>query len=1008
MNNRKLAVLGAVFVSLLMVFVGGRVSSGQGLQQSDKSFLQTHWTTENGLPQNTVLAIVQTSDGYLWLATFGGLARFDGLKFTIFNTGNTPALKSNRITALQLGRDGALWIGAETGEIARFHRGEFRYFAQIAPSSTGQRIVRRIYEDRSGAIWVGAGIAGLTRFAGGNPAKAELYDARQGLPSGGPDNICEDRDGNLWVGTSQGLAIFRGGKFTITLKFGPANPPKSLLRVYPHSDGGLWLLTPTSLIRYYEGHLNSVLSFPFNTTFSAGLTEGRAKDLLLCYSTDRIYRLNGSAATENKLPQAKIFSVFSMLEDHEGNLWLGTIGNGLMRIQRRRVTMFTSADGLPGGGGGPIVEDLNGGIWIGMPDGLCHLSGGKVTNYFVREATEKGKRWMVNSLHLNQNGDLWIGKNKGIALYRNGHFTEFLDREVRMVSAIFEDRQGCLWLGTIDGLARFRDGKVTIYSQRDGLVHNDVKFILEDRTGALWLGTPGGLSRFQNGVFTNFTTAEGLSNNYVRDIYEDRDGALWLGTYGGGLNRLQNGRILHLTTKNGLFDDFVSRILVDEKDDFWMLGNRGIFHVRRQVLEDFVAGNSKSITNTVYNAADGMDSSEGSGGFQPAGWRVRDGRLWFPTIGGIAIVDSNQINSTPPPVAIERVVLDGEDLNFRQGVEVLPGRENLEIHYTGLSLSKSESVQFSFKLSGHEWMDVGQRRAAYFPNLAPGRYTFNVKALSPDGIWSEQAASLDIIVKPPFWRTTWFLSLAAMGLTGLLLLGYRWRVSQYRQRTAQQEAFARELIASQERERQRIASEIHDGLGQSLIIIKRRATIGMEASADAERMLEQLQEIAEASAHAIEEVREAIFDLRPPQLDRLGLSGAISDLLDRAADAHGWQLTKHLDEFNGLFAKEAENSLYRIVQESITNISKHAVATHVAVSLSRQAEVAELAIWDNGKGFRVNETSLEFPGSGFGLRGIVERTRLLGGLAMIESKPGKGTEIRLRLPLRPEGENNVN
>lgn len=1000
MNKRKWAALGIVFAVLLLVLGDGRISAGQVVQNSDTSFLQTHWTTENGLPQNTVLAIVQTNDGYLWLATFGGLARFDGLKFTIFNTGNTPALKSNRITALHLGRDGALWIGAETGEIACFHRGEFRYFAQIAPSSTGQKIVRRIYEDRSGAIWVGAGIAGLTRFAGGNPAQAELYDARQGLPSGGLDNICEDRDGNLWVGSSHGLAIFRDGKFTITLKFGPANS-KFLLRLYPHSDGGLWLLTPTGLSRFYEGRLASLLSFPLNHTLSAGLTEGRAKDLLLCYSTDRIYRLNGDAATENKLLQARIFSVYCMLEDREGNVWLGTIGNGLMRVQRRRVAMFTSADGLPGGGGGPIVEDRNGGIWIGMPDGLCHLSGGKVTNYFVREATEKGKRWMVNSLHLNQNGDLWIGKNRGIALYSNGRFTEFLDQEVRMVSAIFEDRQGCLWLGTIDGLARFRDGKVSIYSQRDGLVHNDVKFILEDRTGTLWLGTPGGLSRFQNGVFTNFTTAEGLSNNYVRDIYEDRDGALWLGTYGGGLNRLQNGRILHLTTKNGLFDDFVSRILADEKQGFWMLGNRGIFHVRRQVLDDFVAGKSKSITNTVYNAADGMEPSEGNGGFQPAGWRMRDGRLWFPTIGGVAIVDSNQINSTPPTVAIERVVLDEEDLNFRQEVEVMPGKENLEVHYTGLSLSKPESVQFSFKLGGHEWRDVGQRRAAYFPNLAPGRYTFSVKALSPDGVWSEQAAGLEIVVKPPFWRTTWFLSLAAMGLTGLLLLGYRWRVSQYRQRTAQQEAFARELIASQERERQRIASEIHDGLGQSLIIIKRRATIGIDASGDAERMLEQLQEIAEASAHAIEEVREAIFDLRPPQLDRLGLSRAISDLLDRAADAHGWQLTTHLDELEGLFAKEAENSLYRIIQEGMNNIGKHAAATHVAVSIHRQTQGIELAILDNGKGFLINATLLESPRSGFGLRGIIERARLLGGEAVIESSLGEGTEIRLRLPLAP-------
>jgi signal transduction histidine kinase/ligand-binding sensor domain-containing protein len=991
--------LKTVLASLMLLFFCGHVFADQVLSASDSPFLQTHWTTENGLPQNTILAIVQAPDGYLWLATFGGLARFDGLKFTIFNTGNTPALKSNRLTALHLGRDGALWIGAETGEISRFHHGEFRFFAQLTHGAAGERAVHGIYEDRSGTIWVGAGVTGVMRFAGGDPAQSEYYDARQGMPTGQMTSICEDRDGNLWVGALDGLAVFREGKFTTALKFGPA-PSKFLIRIYPHSDGGLWLLTPTSLSRFYTGRLNSLLSFPFNSTLSAGLIEGKAKDLLLCYSMDRIFRLNGGVATVNKLSQTSGFAVYSMLEDHEGNLWLGSIGNGLIRVQRRRVTMFTSANGLPGGGGGPVLEDQNGGIWIGAPDGLCHLSGGKVTNYFVRGAAKDGKNWMISALHLNQAGDLWIGKDKGIARYRDGRFTEFLHQEVRMVSAIYEDRQGCLWVGTLDGLAQFRDGKVTKYSQRHGLVHDDVKFIMEDRAGALWLGTPGGLSRFQNGVFTNYTTGEGLSNNYVRAIYEDRDGALWLGTYGGGLNRWQNGQIRHLTTKNGLFDDFVSRILVDEKDDFWMLGNRGIFHLRRQVLDDFIAGKSKSVTSTIYNVADGMDPSEGNGGFQPAGWRLRNGRLWFPTIRGMAIVDPAQISSIPSPVAIERVLLDGEELSFRQGVEVPPGKANLEVHYTGLNLGKPEMVQFSFKLHGlHDWLDVGRRRAAYFTNLAPGRYTFSVKALSPDGIWSEQEASLNIIVRPPFWRTTWFFSLVLMLVVGLALLGYRWRVSQYRQRSAQQEAFARELIVSQERDRQRIAAEIHDGLGQSLIIIKRRAMIGLDGGNDPERLQEHLREIAEASDHAIDEVREAIFDLRPLQLDRLGLTGAISDLLSRMADTHGWRLTRHLDELDGVFTKEAENSLFRVVQEAINNISKHAEATEVALSLNRWAEAVELVILDNGRGFITGSAASEPARGGFGLRGIVERTRLLGGQAVIESKPGKGTEIRLRLPL---------
>jgi signal transduction histidine kinase len=494
-----------------------------------------------------------------------------------------------------------------------------------------------------------------------------------------------------------------------------------------------------------------------------------------------------------------------------------------------------------------------------------------------------------------------------------------------------------------------------------------------------------------------------LSNNFVRAIHEDQDGALWLGTYGGGLNRMRNGRITHITTKQGLFDDFISRIVPGDDDTFWLLGNRGIFQVSRRALGEVADGQRQSVTCVVYDAADGMNPSEGQGGFQPAGWRARDGRLYFPTIRGVAVVDPSLASRLAPTVIIERVLLDGAELDFRHPIEIPPGKGNLEIHYTGLSLGKPERVQFRFRLSGlnENWEDVGQRRTAYFPQLQPGRYRFSVKAFSPDGVWSEREAELAFVVRPPFWRTAWFLSLVALALSGLAMTGYRWRVAIFRARVAQQETFARELIASQEQERQRIAAELHDGLGQSLVIIKRRALLCLDASENPERMVEQVEEILEASAHAISEVREVIFDLRPQQLDKLGLTGAVSDLLTRAANVNGWRLTKQLDEVDGLFSKEAENSLFRIVQESVNNASKHAAATHVAVFITRQTGWVELAVQDDGRGFAMEAARSGTDRNGFGLRGIAERARFLGGLAMIESAPERGTTVRLRLPLKP-------
>lgn len=1016
MNIRTLVVMGAVWIGLYLTFAERRSYASPNAQGTGPHYLQTHWTTENGLPQNSVVAIAQTPDGYLWLGTFGGLARFDGVKFTIFNTGNTPALHDNRITALHVGRDGALWIGGESGEIARFHRGSFSFFARIAADTGGDKTIRNIYEDRAGAVWVGAEKKGVTRFVAGDPAQARFYDERHGLPPSSVNGVCEEGDGRLWVSTGLGLALFSQGQadaetFTTQLKGTEHN---GLVKIRQHPDGGLWLLTQTALNRFHDGRLTPYLKFPLIGNVFAPATNTAAGGLLFSYASDRIFQMgrDGKGTVIEIMPEQDGFQpVHSLLEDREGNIWLGTIGDGLIRLRRRRVTMLNSDSGLPNNNVSAILQDAGGAAWIGSGQGLCRLSAGVVTTYLTanpvqyQRALQVDTPWRVDALYEDRAGALWIGGSKRLARYRDGRFTEYKLPQVGVISAILEDRQQQLWLGTWKGLARFQDGQVRIYRQSDGLINNDVKFIFEDHAGALWLGTPTGLSRFADGVFTNFTTAEGLSNNYVRAIHEDQDGTLWLGTYGGGLNRLRvaatarasDARITHITTKQGLFDDFVSRLLPGDNDTFWLLGNRGVFQVSRRALNEVADGQRLTVTCAAYDKADGMDPSEGNGGFQPAGWRMRDGRLWFPTIRGVAIVDPSLASPLPAPVIIERVLLDGAELDFSKPIEIPPGKGNLEIQYTGLNLGKPEQVQFSFQLSGlnEKWVDVGRRRTAYFPQLQPGHYRFSVKALSPDGVWSESVARLDFVVRPPFWLTAWFLSLAAICLIGLALLGYRQRVTQLRRRVAQQEAFARELITSQERERKRIAAELHDGLGQSLVIIKRRTLLSLEAPADHERALEQMREISEAAMHALDEVREIIFDLRPQQLDRLGLTGAITDLLARATAVHELELAKELDDIDGLFAKEAENSIYRIMQESLNNVVRHAAATRVTVTLRRQPDGVSLAIKDNGRGFVVGAQQ-----SSFGLRGISERARLLGGQVIIESVPGQGTTVWLSLPFK--------
>lgn len=983
-------------------------------------YLLTRWTTENGLPQNSVTSIAQTPDGYLWVGTFGGLARFDGVRFTIFNSANTPALPNSRITALHLGRDGSLWIGAESGAITRFQQGRFSLFTRLQPLARGSIFIRAMYEDRQGDLWVGADeFAGLRRFRAGDAARQEYYDARHGLSQSTVHSICEDRDGRLWVSASNGLALFhekneeQPDRFTIEL----AEPRLDwLFTIQPHAEGGLWLLKQSSLNRFHQGRLTRVLNTPFNNYLAAGLCRTRAGEVLYSASSDSLASIKPGGkpdglAERNKSDvvtrinlDSKRAYVKALLEDREGNLWLGTISSGLQRLRQRRVMMLNAATGLPDRGCNSVREDKNGVLWIGTGNGLCRLADGKLTTYITPAVRNLGGGYSVGGLYEARDGMLWYGLGNYVVRYDGQRFREYRIPWLDLVSAIMEDRNGQMWLGSRYGLARFENGRTTLYTQQHGLVDNDVKLIFEDRDGALWLGTPNGLSRFVNGRFTNYTTREGLSNDYVRDIHQDQDGALWLATYGGGLNRLHHGQFTHFTARQDLHDDFVSRILPDTeagRDDFWLLGNHGIFRVSRRALNEVAAGRSRSVHCLVYNEADGMQPSEGQGGHQPAGWRARDGRFYFPTVRGVAVLDARALDVTPPPVHVERLVLDGVELDPGQPLVVEPGQSNLEIHYTGLSLGKPEQVQFSYQLSGQQeaWQDVGTRRTVYFQQLQPGTYRFNVKALSPNGVWSAQPAGLQIVVKPRLLQTWWFRGLAGLFVAGLLVLGYRQRLKFYQRRTRQQAEFARLLLASQERERERIAAELHDGLSQSLTIIKNRALSALKAPDDRERSLEQLREIAEAASQTIDEVKDVIYDLRPLHLDQLGLTVSLSQLLHEISETYGLTVHRELEKLDDVLSPELASGIYRIVQESLNNVIRHAEAQHVTVRLHAQGAGVKLSIQDDGQGFIPGQPPSPGRKGGLGLVSITERAKLLGGRALIQSTPGHGTIVTVELPL---------
>ena len=377
-----------------------------------------------------------------------------------------------------------------------------------------------------------------------------------------------------------------------------------------------------------------------------------------------------------------------------------------------------------------------------------------------------------------------------------------------------------MWFGTENGgLVRYRDETRTVYTTKDGLAGDSIKAIIEDRKGDLWIATYSGVSRYADGRFDSWTEKEGLASNRVRSLYEDVDGVLWIGTYDGGLSRLKDGKINSFTTNDGLFNNGVFQILDDNRGNLWMSCNLGIYRVSRQALNEFAEGRRSAITFVPYGKHDGLINVECNGGVQPAGIRARDGRLWFPTLGGVAVVDPEDIpaNPQPPPVVIESCTLDRRTIGAGNEIEIRPGQHSLEIQYTALSFIKSEHIKFRYRLEGldSDWIDVGTRRAAYYSYLPPGSYLFRVIAANTDGVWNTEGASLLIEVIPPFYRTWWFAAVAAIAVISIGVLIYEWRLLQVKRAKTAQEEFSRRLIEFQEKERKRIAAELHDSLGRA-------------------------------------------------------------------------------------------------------------------------------------------------------------------------------------------------
>jgi signal transduction histidine kinase/ligand-binding sensor domain-containing protein len=998
-------------------------------------YIIDEWSTDNSnIPQNSVLCMTQTRDGYLWIGTYEGLCRFDGLHFTVFDKSNSPEIQNNGMLVMAKGPDGALWVGTPNGLLCR-RNGKFRNYT-VADGLSGDFILALAF-DSTGSLWVGT-TQGLCCFRDGVFVRIKAADKVQ---LSYVSALCAGPDGMLWIGTSDGLFGYQAGSFiSLVLPGGRSN--NSVWSLCLARDGTLWIGTAgDQLVTYRNGIFRSY-------SRQEGLSGNRVRVIYedrngtLWVGTDDggLDRFEGGTFSSIDTTHGLLNdSIRALGEDHEGSLWIGTFGGGLSRLKDDRYIFYTTRDGLPVDMTRSVMQDRAGDIWIGtIGGGLVRFSAGRFQTIDIGKGSGDKRVWSIAQAG---DGAIWIGTyGHGLHRLKDGKILIYTTQNGLcndIVRAVLAARDGSIWAGTngggIDVL--HPDGRIVNYSRRNGLGDDFIYAISQDGEGTIWVGTYNGdLYRFRDGKLTVYQPRTGTSQNAIWAIRPDPDGALWLGTNSGGLIRFKNNQFRTISSRNGLYSDVAFQILEDDHGFFWMNCNRGVFRVSKQELNDFADGRIPSVHSLSFGVSEGVRGVESTGPAQPAGWKTRDGMLWFPTIKGVAVVDPDyrKRNEHVPLVHIEKMTVEGTAVDLASPLSFGPGRKKLEFTFTALSFLVSGKNRFKTWLQGFDrgWSAETSQRQTSYTNLPPGGYDFRVIACNNDGVWNEQGATLHFVLRPYFFQTYWFLAVVAGLLFGLALMAFRWRFRRMKRRARQLEAQVRERTRELSRvneellqanrvqdEMQRIA--VHDLknplqaiMGAADLIMQQNrglpggAMLAEKVSLASRRMLALINEMLEISRF-----ERGDFKLELQTVD-------LSELLMLVSRGFSEQMQRKRQQL--ALALETECLVMgdlEWLKEIFDNLLSNAVKfspfqAEIGISTLCREKTALVIVRDQGPGLTAEDQKKLFgkfqrlsakptggeSSTGLGLSIAELLVRKHGGLIWAESVPGQGSRFIVELP----------
>ncbi len=1037
-------------------------SHGAGAVPAD--YLVDSWDMENNLPSSTVTSMAQTPDGYLWVGTYNGLARFDGARFVTFDSVNTPELSQTRVQGLFLDANGTMWINTFRGGLTSYRAGVFRnewpdqptfdiHTILVAASSNHITFVT-VYggvvqcdlagtnsawksfspppdahptfqcADGNGRLWFLTRNGQIMRFTEGE--YKTLADAG-GLAGSKIYTLVADAGGQVWAGAKNKIARWTGNQFeTMTPTNGVADLQPQLL--VPTRSGAVWVLDGDRLrkmsgrawvaeVPQWRGLLGAA------SGRAMGVHEDRDGGLWFNHYGNGLFHITPDGSYQRLTTDDDLASdrVGAWFQSSDGGIWAGMDHGGLAHLHDRRFQVVGVNEGLPARTALSVCADNQGGILIGTAGGgLCRWTNGVLTGFTVGASASAN---FVFSITPRPDGGAWLSAAEGEDLF------EFSDGQIRRASwdvhgikSMLTDHQGRVWMGTKSGVTFSSGSERRTLGTQSNTTLPAVRALAETPDGKVWAGADDGtIYQCEPTRMTAFRSADALAQRPIQSLTADAGGTLWAGTFRGGLLRFKNGKFSRITGKQGLPADVISQILDDQHGQLWLGTLRGIYCVAKSALNACADGGTNTLDFVAYGRHDGLPALECSGGYQPACWRGADGRLWFTTVRGVVEVNPKDLTtkSQPPPVIIEELAVDGEPVPLSGGKILIPhGHTQLDFRFTALSFDAGEKARFRYRVDGldTDWVDADTRRTLQLRNLEPRAYRLRVIACNSEGVWNNTGATVAFEVQPFFYQTWLFNTLVGAGIVAVVSIAVRRAVTR---------KYRRELVQLQqqhaiERDRARIAKDIHDDIGAGLTQITLLAELVRREPEQTDANLERITHSARKLTKAMDEIVWAV----DPQHDTFeGLMDYISAYAEDFLRVAGIRCRMDFPGALPALPVDAElrYHLFLALKEALNNVVKHARATEVWLRLKLDDDAFTLVVEDNGSGLPEqskvqspkskagNGEALDIgPGtvessrlaSGSGLTNLKKRLDTIGGICTVQSAPGRGTLVTLTVQMK--------